>query len=144
MEKRKGAIQKIIKTIYIATYNIKRLRKSEILTKYIITKKSKELERFIFDLVKNEREYISKLGDLIDFINENKSKVFSIKPEDLLTKNKIIEDFKDPDYNELRALILQEQYNLQELEKKLRLLKSKNYMDNYVIFWKLPNNVSKE
>lgn len=144
LEKRKGAIQKIIKTIYIATYNIKRLRKSEILTKYIITKKSKELERFIFDLVKNEREYISKLGDLIDFINENKSKVFSIKPEDLLTKNKIIEDFKDPDYNELRALILQEQYNLQELEKKLRLLKSKNYMDNYVIFWKLPNNVSKE
>ena len=147
VKNRKAAIQKLIETIYFATYNLPRMRKSEILTKYLITNKSKELERFVFDLAENERDYLFKIKKLLEYARKHNNEILVITTEQAsVLFRKGIEvnlqttlDYSHLGYNEVHALLLQEQYRLKELEKKRLILQAKNYQYNYVIFWKLPD-----
>jgi len=141
VNKRKETIRKILQEIYINTYDIPRFRKSEILTKVILTKRSKELERFIFDSAENKRDYILKLKQITDFIKKRKQDILIIKLEDIILtkqpKEKIV-DYASMDYKQIHTLLLQEQYHLQDLENKKRMIQAKNYNDVYAIFWVPP------
>ena len=146
VKNRKIVIQQIIKEIFFSTYDIPRLRLSEILTKVLIKHKAKELERFIFDLALNNRDYSSKIKQLLQFIKKNGPDIF-LPIEELFKRLnqrqiKIEIDYTRLNVNEIKALLLQEQYNLQELEKKKQILASKNYTGNYAVFWKPPNIIS--
>ena len=143
---RKTVIQQIIKEIFFSTYDIPRLRLSEILTKVLIKHKAKELERFIFDLAQNNRDYSLKIKQLLQFIKKNGTDIF-LPIEELLKRLnqrqiKTEIDYNRLNINEIKALLLQEQYHLQELEKKKQILASKNYTGNYAIFWELPDIIS--
>ncbi len=212
---RKQVIQRLVKEIFFNTYNAQRLRMSEILTKILITKKARQLERFIFDLAVNSRDYNTKIKQLFQFIKKFGKQIFMpleqllqevytpkqkihpskecpictfplsmektvcmlfpckhyfhcdcIKPH--LDENKkhlnfcpickTSVDYKlnkssysfltEADYRKMKlnyeqmtALVLQEQYRIQELEESKRRLESKNYEEKYVVFWKPPVNL---
>jgi len=148
---RKDTIRKLLEELYVNTYNIQRFRKSEILTKVILTKKSKELERFVFDLAENKRDYILKIKKVTGYIKKHPTGIL-VLPFDQLTKvfnEEPISIDSPPDYSkmsyaEIHALLLQEQYSLQDLEKKKRRLEAKNYTSSYVLFWQLPEIIPEE
>ena len=207
---REQVISKLIKEIYFSTYNVQRLRTSEILTKILITKKAKELERFIFDLAQNQRDYNTKIKQLFTFIKKVGKDIF-IPMEQLLQevytpkskfhpskecpictfplsmqrnicmtfpcnhyfhcecihswtnrgrntcpvcrtniRNTVIKSSDKPmgyeeyralhfTYQEITALVLQEQYRINELERRKRNLEAKNFEEKYVMLWKLPD-----
>jgi len=73
---RKQVIEKLTKEIYFSTYEVQRFRASEILTKILITKKAQQLERFIFDLAQNHRDYNAKIKQLLEFIKKVGKQIF--------------------------------------------------------------------
>jgi hypothetical protein len=68
---RRDTIRKIIQGLYFLISNLRRFKRSRILTKVILTRRSKEIELMIFDLAKNKIDYFSKVARLLKFIKEN-------------------------------------------------------------------------
>jgi hypothetical protein len=144
---RKSSLQKLFQEIYVNSYF-----RSQILAKILINRKSKELERFVLDLAENKRDYIVKIQKLLAYIRKNETNgIFNIKFDNLLQIFKerdspVVEqaDYSKMNASEIKALLLQEQYKLGEIEKKIKILESKNYSSVYAYFWKLPDIVSKE
>uniref|UniRef100_A0A6C0AZA5 Uncharacterized protein n=1 Tax=viral metagenome TaxID=1070528 RepID=A0A6C0AZA5_9ZZZZ len=135
---RRKAINSIFKEIYVnvsPTY----FRNSQLLTKIIVTTKSKKLERFIFDLSKNKKDYSSKMLLLLNFIKTRKTDIFKSIPEllkEIYNNQQIkVQTVKDLSDSELRALLLNEQYNLTFLEKEQRKIEARNYDGYNVIYW---------
>jgi len=152
VKNRKESIQKIIKELFISTFDRNRPHINQILTKIRIKKKSKELERFIFDLAQNQRDYLFKIKQMVLFIRKNGYLVF--KPEFALEfLNPKVTEIKSENFNitlelltfqEVKIMLLQEQYKLQELEKKKQLLQAKNFVGTNVLFWELPSIIPQE
>lgn len=143
---RRDTIRKIIQELYFLTGNFKNFKRSRILTKVILTRRSKELELVVFDLAKNKIDYFSKVARVLKFIKENSPDVALLRPV-----NNIIGVFNETqpeaprpvDYKtlkpeELMALLNSTSEKIKRLQKEYNELQAKNYEGTFVIFWKPP------
>jgi hypothetical protein len=117
-------------------YDPQRALKSDILTKIRSRKRAKELELYIFDIAQNQRDYSTKIRQLIKFIHKNGNMVF--KPIDQLIVPRSAEKNYELTFDEVKVLLSQESAKLKILQDKIRALKAKNFQEQYIVYWNPP------
>jgi hypothetical protein len=146
-ETRQKTIRRLIQALYQDAIKINIFRLSEILTKVVLTRRSRLLENFVFELATTKQDYLSKIYILIKFIEKNGTLARTMPVSDLLT---IFNPEKQPDKSidytsysreELAALLSTRQITINQLTQKIKQLESLNYTSVYVIFWPMPQQV---
>ena len=145
-EIRQKTISRLIQALYQEAIKIPIFRLSEILTKTVLTRRSKLLENFVFELAKTKQDYLSKIYILINFISSNGKLARTMPIDNLLTVFKEEAPQQQKDYSgysqeELAALLSTRQININDLTQKIKQIESVNYTSIYVIFWPMPPQV---
>jgi hypothetical protein len=145
-ETRQKTLNKLVQSLYKDAVKIPVFRLSEILTKTVLTRRSKVLEKFVFELAKTKQDYLSKIEILIKFIESNGKLARTMDPSDLL---KLFDagtppqssDYTSYSQEELAALLSDVQIKIDELTLKIKQLDAVNFSSVYVIFWPIPPQV---
>jgi hypothetical protein len=139
LSNRKRVIQRLI-----SEFKKLKLFKSDILSKIIFEKRSKNLELIVYDLSGNEKEYFSNIKELIYLINENGKNMLQMSTPEVIQLLQP-EEYKKFEgeftLKELQTIMDQVQLQIIDLVKEKRKLDSIYYLGEYLIQWNPPPRI---